>query len=106
MQGRLSPPNNGSIQSFPCSTWHKEFLLAKQAGLDCIEWIYDTYGDYSNPFVISTSDLVAYSTNTGIEVKSMCVDYFLDRQVIIREIPIEFMRKVEWIVSRCQLSGI
>ena len=41
MQGRLSPPRGGRIQSFPVDTWREEFGLARQAGLDCIEWIYE-----------------------------------------------------------------
>lgn len=40
IQGRLSPPTEGGIQSFPVETWKHEFLLATQAGLNCIEWVY------------------------------------------------------------------
>ena len=41
MQGRLSRPLNGRIQSFPINTWEKEFYLAKEIGFELIEWVLD-----------------------------------------------------------------
>ena len=41
MQGRLSKPLNGKIQSFPLNTWEKEFYLAKEIGFELIEWVLD-----------------------------------------------------------------
>ena len=41
MQGRLSPPVGGKIQSFPTTTWQLEFARAAAAGLQAIEWIFD-----------------------------------------------------------------
>ena len=41
MQGRLSKPINGKIQSFPKKTWEKEFSLAKKLSLKYIEWTLD-----------------------------------------------------------------
>ena len=49
MQGRLVPPTDDRIQCFPRERWADEFELAAQAGLDCIEWIYDLYGADVNP---------------------------------------------------------
>ena len=34
MQGRLSKPLNGKIQSFPKDTWKKEFYDAKEIGYE------------------------------------------------------------------------
>ena len=39
MQGRLSLPEDGRIQSFPKRSWRKEFSRAQKAELASIEWI-------------------------------------------------------------------
>ncbi len=57
MQGRLVPPTDNRIQCFPRERWADEFALASQAGLDCIEWIYDLYGADVNPL----------ATDAGVE---------------------------------------
>jgi hexulose-6-phosphate isomerase len=41
MQGRLSPPINGMIQSFPKDTWRNEFNIASSLGFDAMELIFD-----------------------------------------------------------------
>ena len=41
MQGRLSKPINGKIQSFPINSWENEFYLAKNIGFELIEWVLD-----------------------------------------------------------------
>ena len=41
MQGRLSKPINGMIQSFPKNSWENEFYLAKDIGFKLIEWVLD-----------------------------------------------------------------
>ena len=57
MQGRLVPPTEDHIQCFPRERWADEFELAAQAGLDCIEWIYDLHGADVNPL----------ATDSGLE---------------------------------------
>ena len=51
MQGRLSKPLNGKIQSFPKKTWEKEFSLAKKLSLKYIEWTLDQKDLYKNPLL-------------------------------------------------------
>ena len=41
MQGRLLPPVNNAIQAFPKENWQKEFPIASELNLDCIEFIFD-----------------------------------------------------------------
>ena len=41
MQGRLSKPTDGKIQSFPKNSWENEFYLAKKIGFELIEWVID-----------------------------------------------------------------
>ena len=50
MQGRLSKPLNGKIQSFPISSWENEFYKAQKIGFKLIEWVLDENID-ENPIL-------------------------------------------------------
>ena len=50
MEGRLSKPINGKIQSFPVNTWEKEFHIASEIGYQLIEWVLDD-NTKENPIV-------------------------------------------------------
>ena len=80
MQGRLLPPVDGRIQAFPREHWEQEFPRAAAAGLNAIEWIYDTYGVGANPLetAAGVARIVALSAEHGIVVHSVCADYFMD----------------------------
>ncbi|GBL40917.1 hypothetical protein EMGBD3_02850 [Nitrosarchaeum sp.] len=41
MNGRLSPPVDNHIQSFPVNSWRNEFQRAYDCGFDSIEWVFD-----------------------------------------------------------------
>ena len=41
MQGRLLPKYQGRYQAHPVGYWQKEFEVAQQIGIDCIEFILD-----------------------------------------------------------------
>jgi L-ribulose-5-phosphate 3-epimerase len=110
MQGRLVPPEGGHFQSFPRQRWRDEFALAAAAGLDAIEWIFDVYGEDVNPLSTDAglAELRTLIEETGIEVRSACADYFMDRPFLRttaseRE---DRVRKMEWLLSRCQSAGI
>ena len=80
MQGRLVPPHEGRIQSFPRERWRDEFPLAAAADLDAIEWIFDVFGLEANPIAADAGleDVNALSARTGVGVRSVCADYFMD----------------------------
>jgi hexulose-6-phosphate isomerase len=110
MQGRLVPPEGGHFQSFPRQRWRDEFALAAAAGLNAIEWIFDVYGEDVNPLTTDAglAELKALSEKTGIEVRSVCADYFMDRPFLrttVAELE-DRIRKMEWLLSRCQRAGI
>ena len=110
MQGRLVPPEGGHFQSFPRSRWRDEFGLAKQAGLNAIEWIYDLYGADANPLATDAGveEMRALSQQTGISVRSLCADYFMDRPFLrsTQSESDELIAKMEWLLSRCAGAGI
>ena len=82
MQGRLSPPSEGRIQAFPKTTWADEFVLAREAGLELIEWIVEADEVERNPFLAETDRVAALCLETGVAVRSLCADYFMDRPLL------------------------
>lgn len=80
MQGRLLPKYEGRYQAHPISMWKDEFILAKNRNLDLIEFILD-YNDFEkNPLMTSNGiyEIEKKSNQTGVYVKSICADYFME----------------------------
>lgn len=78
MQGRLSKPLNGKVQSFPKDSWENEFYLAKEIGFQLIEWVLgDNLQD--NPIVNKEHfvKIQKIKNRTGIGINSICCDYFM-----------------------------
>jgi hexulose-6-phosphate isomerase len=90
IQGRLLPPEPDRFQAFPRTRWREEFALARAAGLQSIEWIYDVYGEDVNPIVSGE--------NIPVEVVSLCADYFMERPLSAA--------KLVWLLEHCRLAGI
>ena len=110
MQGRLVPPEGGRFQCFPRERWREEFGLAAQAGLNAIEWIFDVYGEDINPLArdAGIAEMLALSQQTGITVRSLCADYFMDRP-FLRTTEAErkqLIQKMVWLLARCKRLGI
>lgn len=80
MQGRLSEPLEGKIQSFPKFTWREEFEKAILAGLTSIEWIFEADEWEKNPLSSANGikEINDLQKQTGVEVCSVCADYFMD----------------------------
>lgn len=80
MQGRLLPKYNGRYQAHPVNYWQDEFDLAKNAGLDCIEFILDFNDLELNPLLNKKglNEIKKRSKETGVYVNSICADYFME----------------------------
>jgi hexulose-6-phosphate isomerase len=110
MQGRLVPPSDGLFQCFPRERWRDEFALAGAAGLVGIEWIYDLHGADVNP--IATDEglklIDALCAETGVVVRSLCADYFMDRPLLrARDTEVEErLDTLTWLLRRCERLGI
>lgn len=78
MQGRLSKPINGKIQSFPKDSWENEFYLAKDIGFQLIEWVLGE-SLIDNPIMNKKhfSKIQMIKNKTGIDINSICCDYFM-----------------------------
>jgi L-ribulose-5-phosphate 3-epimerase len=109
MQGRLVPPVEGHFQSFPRGVWEREFDLAANAGLDAIEWIYDEFAADVNPLGTDPGieSVQEHVRRTGVRIRSVCADYFMDRP-FVRVEEHEWRRRVEslvWLLDRCRQVG-
>lgn len=109
MQGRLSPPAGGRIQSFPVDTWHKEFGRAREAGLDCIEWIFEKETEEMNPLGRDegVAEIRRLEKISGVGVWSVCADYYMSERLIDSDgMPREAaLRHLIWLVERAGLLG-
>jgi L-ribulose-5-phosphate 3-epimerase len=83
MQGRLSPPSGGRIQSFPATSWRNEFSLAAGLGLCSIEWIVETPLE-SNPLWTSTgvAEVRKLAQGTKVAVDFVIADYFMESPLV------------------------
>jgi L-ribulose-5-phosphate 3-epimerase len=110
MQGRLSAPLHGRIQSFPAGTWQAEFAHAAVAGLQAIEWIYDVEDADTNPVgnAPGIEEMRQLSKKHGVVVQSLCADYFMPFPFVRASEPEweERLQKFEWLLTQCRLAGI
>lgn len=76
VQGRLVPPVDGKIQAFPKRDWEREFALAREAGFDGLEWIFD---DEENPLFLEEGRrrIRELMQVNHIEIPSVSADYLM-----------------------------
>lgn len=79
MQGRLSPPVAGRIQSFPWGRWEEEFEMAASLGLAFLEWTLDADRLRENPLMTSEgrATIEELSRFHGVGVPSVTGDCFM-----------------------------
>lgn len=80
MQGRLLPKIQGRYQAFPIGMWQEEFKIAKDCGLDLIEFILDFNDVEENPLLKKdgVNEIIAVSQKTGVATQTICADYFME----------------------------
>ena len=80
MQGRLLPKYNGRYQAFPIGIWQDEFFVAKEFGLDLIEFILDFNDANENPLLKEggVEEIKFIIKKTGVSVETICADYFME----------------------------
>jgi L-ribulose-5-phosphate 3-epimerase len=110
MQGRLVPPTDRRIQCFPRDRWRDEFALAQAAGLTAIEWIDDVHGEDVNPIATDAglAEMRSLAEATGVAVRSVCADYFMDRP-FLRSDPAavaERVGRLVWLLGRAAALGV
>ena len=80
MQGRLVPKYQGRYQAFPVGMWQDEFKVAKECGLDLVEFILDFNDAEENPLLKlgGVGEIAKISKVTNVSVKTICADYFME----------------------------
>lgn len=80
MQGRLLPKYQNRYQAHPVGYWQNEFSIAKDVGLDCIEFILDFNDVELNPLLKDggIEEIQSVVEKTGVVIKSICADYFME----------------------------
>jgi L-ribulose-5-phosphate 3-epimerase len=78
MQGRLVPKYQGRYQAHPIGYWRDEFDRATEAGLELIEFILDFNDADKNPLLCDPKAITATCEASGVAVKSICADYFME----------------------------
>jgi hexulose-6-phosphate isomerase len=83
MQGRLSPPTNGKIQSFPWASWEAEFSIAQKLNLNLIEWTLDKDKIFDNPLLTEEGQakLFRLISETNVRVESLTCDNLMQSPV-------------------------
>lgn len=103
MQGRLLPPFEGRFQTFPAVGWRQEFGHARQAGLASIEWIYEVPHEADNPLGSDAglAELRALMDETGVMVRSICADYYMQSRLVVDGEPHPAMvDHLKWLIGR------
>jgi hexulose-6-phosphate isomerase len=109
MQGRLSPPDDGRIQSFPSRGWQGEFALAREAGLSCIEWILEAKTEPANP--LSSPDgilqIQQLAQTHQVGVWSVCADCYMEQPLISTDGLVDSTRLKHfcWLMSQAAKLG-
>jgi L-ribulose-5-phosphate 3-epimerase len=110
MQGRLLPKYKGRYQAHPIDYWEDEFPIAADMGLAFIEFIFDYNDIERNPLMDSKGlqRIVTLSERYGVQVKTVCADYFMEYPVFsdvpeIRDRSREVLKKL---ISQCSLIGV
>ena len=107
MQGRLLPKVKGRYQAFPGKQWQSEFKIAKKIGINLIEFIFEENDEIVNPLINRNSldQILEISYDTGVKVRSVCADYFMNNPVYDLENKknYEILQKL---LQNCQYIGV
>lgn len=84
IQGRLTPSRGRGIQ-FPLlerAEWEREFELAPQAGISCIEWVADARSPLLDP--TARQELKGVMARTGVRVRNMDLHELLTKTDVVQ----------------------
>ena len=106
MQGRLLPKYQGRYQAHPVDYWQKEFKIAKQIGLDCIEFILDYNDARKNPLLKDggAEEILRICDDTSVSVNTICADYFMEAPLHARDESVA-MNSKEILISLLKTSS-
>lgn len=88
MQGRLLPKYEGRYQAHPLGHWQEEFSIARQLGLQYIEFIVDFNDISQNPLMSDegVNELREIIAKSGVGVKTICADCFMEAPLHVTDL--------------------
>ena len=110
MQGRLLPKYKGQYQAHPAGYWQKEFNIANQLGLDCIEYIFDYYKYEDNPLLHlnGLNEIKKLTQLTNVKVLSICADYFMEAPIHSKNLAVveSSLKILTLLIKNASLIGV
>ncbi len=103
MQGRLLPKYKGRYQAHPKGNWRNEFAEAARCGIELIEFILDHEDSEQNPLLSDPGSIQAMEKDTGVRVKSICADCFMEAPV---QRSLEARRVLERLIENGAALGV
>src|SRR5690606_21653443 len=102
---------DGRYQAFPRTTWEQELeQIGTLPSVRGIEWIYDLYGEGANPLdsAEGRQRMNACLSRTGLELASVCADYFMDCPLLrcTDEQRKQRCERLAWLIGVCPEVGI
>lgn len=96
MQGRLSPPQRGRIQSFPWGSWQNEFQYCNELDISLMEWTIDSYNIENNPIILPKGirEIRTLSDLYNVRVLSVTCDFFMENPPWAAEGNSEFLKRL------------
>lgn len=84
MQGRLLPPIDGRVQSFPRDGWQREFELAAELGYGSIELTIEGASVPVHPLLSAEgrAALARLSADNGIALAGLCCDTVMEQPLV------------------------
>ena len=82
-QGRLIKPPNNELQWFPGSKWKDEFYIAKEIGINHIEFLAESHHNPLNPLWSKQGieEINQFSKKNKIVKYSACLDYIISNKL-------------------------
>jgi hexulose-6-phosphate isomerase len=103
MQGRFTSKQGFYPQQFPWDNWENEFTIAKQNGIDYIEWMFNAEKYEENPLLKDIKRLKKIMMEQGVRVNSVCMNYFMVNSIwnykCIRDV-------LEMVIDKVKEAGI
>ena len=83
MQVRFTNKGGFLPQQFPWMDWREEFWIARESGIDYIEWMFNTDNFSENPIWTKAGRKIIRETvsASGIKVNSVCANYFMQNSL-------------------------
>ena len=83
MQGRFTNKGGFFPQQFPWDSWKEEFFIAKEYGIDCIEWMFNSESYSENPIWTGygRKEIKNIVATSGIAVNSICANIFMQNSI-------------------------